>query len=198
MPGKQTILALTTLAITCIILAYIFSPVNKRLQFPDFEFSGQSMCGKTILLTTFPTENPDKNNQIFFVESAPSQRKLKGRLTCAFESALSFGNLPVKLIYRSKSFKIDSPAFCSLFDRYYPDKLNVYYADLDELFRDTPIEGITERLDLKSKIINVQISDLMRGALLYKYGGFYLDHDVLTLADLRGIRNVIVMDNVTT
>ncbi|XP_075242273.1 uncharacterized protein LOC142337087 isoform X2 [Convolutriloba macropyga] len=51
---------------------------------------------------------------------------------------------------------------------------------------------------MKSKIINVQISDLMRGALLYKYGGFYLDHDAWSLTDLRGIRNVIVMDNVTT
>ncbi|XP_075255506.1 lactosylceramide 4-alpha-galactosyltransferase-like [Convolutriloba macropyga] len=34
----------------------------------------------------------------------------------------------------------------------------------------------------------------MRAALLYKYGGFYLDTDVLTLKDLTRIRNSLVID----
>ncbi|XP_075256103.1 lactosylceramide 4-alpha-galactosyltransferase-like [Convolutriloba macropyga] len=34
----------------------------------------------------------------------------------------------------------------------------------------------------------------MRASLLYKYGGFYLDNDVLTLKDLTGIRNSLVID----
>ncbi|XP_075258660.1 uncharacterized protein LOC142350638 isoform X2 [Convolutriloba macropyga] len=35
---------------------------------------------------------------------------------------------------------------------------------------------------------------MMRASLLYKYGGFYFDNDVLTLKDLTGIRNSIVID----
>ena len=116
---------------------------------------------------------------------------------CAFESAIVLGKLPVKVIVIAKNFTIDHPALCSLFDKFYPEKLNFYSVDFDELFRGTSLEGI--KADRRqSKPVFTNMSDMMRAAILYKYGGFYFDQDVVTLNDLRGLRNILVMDNILT
>ena len=157
-----------------------------------------NICGEMFTLPIFPKSNPDKNQQVFFLETS-NRTKFNGRTICAFESALRVGNLPVKLFFRAPMLKIDHPALCSLVKEFYPHKLSFYTADLDEFFSGTPLQGITSRLEKSQRsVLNVQMSDLMRGVFLYKYGGFYFDQDVLTLKDLTRIRNTIVLDNVTT
>ena len=156
----------------------------------------ENMCGKTIQLDPFPPSNPDKNSQMFFIDAAFKPR-FKGRVMCAFESVLTLGKLPVKVMVRSKNFTIDHPAMCSLFEKFYPDRLNIYFIDPNELFKGTPLEGIAVD-NGQSRGALTNLSDLMRAALLYVFGGFYFDQDVVALKDLRSYRNVVVMDNILT
>ncbi|XP_075240261.1 lactosylceramide 4-alpha-galactosyltransferase-like [Convolutriloba macropyga] len=106
--------------------------------------------------------------------------------------------MPVKVFFRSSVLTINHPALCSLVKEFYPHKLSFYTAGIEELFAGTPLRGITARLQWRHPLFLLQLSDLMRAAILYKYGGFYLDQDVLTLRDLTGFRNAIVVDNVTS
>ena len=158
---------------------------------------GQDLCDKTINLPRFPAANADKNHQIFFVESNVLPRP-RGRTICALESAIRIGKMPVKVFFRSSVLTINHPALCSLVKEFYPHKLSFYTTGIEELFTGTPLQGITPRLEWNHPLILQQMSDLMRAVIIYKYGGFYLDQDVLTLKDLRGVRNSIVMDNVTS
>ncbi|XP_075264360.1 uncharacterized protein LOC142356309 [Convolutriloba macropyga] len=154
-------------------------------------------CNSTVKLIPFPVENPDENKQIFFIESS-LRGHFKGRVLCAFESALRRSQLPVKVILRSRTLSIDHPSLCSLIEEFYPDKLSFYTMGMEEAFYQTPIEGITDRLEWDIRHIHIQISDLMRSALVFKYGGFYFDNDVLILKELTKLRNTIGIDNVTT
>ncbi|XP_075263572.1 uncharacterized protein LOC142355229 [Convolutriloba macropyga] len=197
---------LITSAITIVLYKAGFFTIFYLNQFPNASKSGtqfanqyhKNLCGKIIKLPVFPYHNPNKNHQVFFVESSPG-RKMTGRVMCAFESALRVGKLPVKVLIRStQTLKIDHPALCDLVQEFYPDKLSFYNVEIPELFAGTPLDGIVERLDWKNSHFKVHLSDLMRAAVLFKYGGFYLDHDVITLKDLRQIQNTIVLDNITT
>ena len=158
---------------------------------------GDDICGKTINLPSFPEENVDKNQQIFFIETYVEPRP-RGRTICAYEAAIRIGKMPVKVFFRSSVLTINHPALCSLVKEFYPHKLSFYTAGIEELFAGTPLRGITARLQWRHPLFLLQLSDLMRAAILYKYGGFYLDQDVLTLRDLTGFRNAIVVDNVTS
>ena len=54
--------------------------------------------------------------------------------------------------------------------------------------------GFISRLDTENKSTKMHLSDLMRYALLYKYGGFYFDRDVLTLKTLVNYKNVVAIE----
>ena len=157
----------------------------------------ENLCGKTIELPRFPAENVDQNRQIFFVETNV-QPKPRGRTICALESAIRIGKMPVKVFFRSSVLTVNHPALCSLVKEFYPHKLSFYTTAIEELFERSPLQGITKRLQWNHPLFLLQLSDLMRAVMLYKYGGFYLDQDVLTLRDLTGIRNSIVTDNITS
>ncbi|CAN0879787.1 Lactosylceramide 4-alpha-galactosyltransferase [Linum grandiflorum] len=68
--------------------------------------------------------------------------------------------------------------------------------DLDHLFRGTPAESWFEDLKRGEKDpgeipLAQNLSNLIRLAVLYKYGGVYLDTDVIVLKSFRGLRNSI-------
>ncbi|CAN1142324.1 Uncharacterized protein At4g19900 [Linum perenne] len=68
--------------------------------------------------------------------------------------------------------------------------------NLDHLFRGTPVESWFEDLKLGEKdpgeiSLAQNLSNLIRLAVLYKYGGVYLDTDVIILKSFRGLRNSI-------
>ncbi|XP_075264265.1 uncharacterized protein LOC142356196, partial [Convolutriloba macropyga] len=50
-------------------------------------------------------------------------------------------------------------------------------------------------LDTTNRVTKMHLSDLMRYALLFKYGGFYFDRDVLTLRSLTNYTNVVSIEN---
>ena len=62
------------------------------------------------------------------------------------------------------------------------------------LNRNTPAEGMTEELD---KVVNHSVthySDVGRMAITYKYGGFYLDLDIIVTRNMRDLSNFIVIE----
>lgn len=65
--------------------------------------------------------------------------------------------------------------------------------DLAYLFRKTPVQEWFDRLkeggvDPGEIPLAQNLSNLMRLALLYKYGGVYLDADFIVLKDFQGLR----------
>lgn len=68
--------------------------------------------------------------------------------------------------------------------------------DLPFLFKDTPAAEWFKllksgRQDPGDISLSQNLSNILRMAVLYKYGGIYLDHDVLLLRDLSGLHNII-------
>ena len=154
------------------------------------------ICNVTLHLPKFSQEYSDVNNQLFFVESY-GKSSFRGRQLCSIESALRFSNYKVKVILLSSTLELRNSVICRLANEFYPQKLQFYTKAKEELLKGLPVEGIIQRLDWNAsqvKRTRSQISDLMRYSLLYKYGGFFLDLDVLVLKDLRRYRNSIGME----
>ncbi|KAH9736430.1 Gb3 synth domain-containing protein [Citrus sinensis] len=68
--------------------------------------------------------------------------------------------------------------------------------DLASLVKDTPAETWLKQIkdgerDPGKISLSVQLSNLIRLAVLYKYGGVYLDTDFIVLKDFKGLRNAI-------
>ena len=159
----------------------------------------QKLCNTTIHLPKFGLKYSEKNQQLFFVESYgnPSYR---GRQLCSIESALRRSNMNVKIITLSLSLDINSAALCRLVEEFFPEKLQFYTTTMEELFRSLPVETVIPRLEKdesRIRFTNTHKSDMMRYSLLYKFGGFALDLDVIVLKDLTEFKNTIGMEAYT-
>ncbi|XP_075245666.1 lactosylceramide 4-alpha-galactosyltransferase-like isoform X2 [Convolutriloba macropyga] len=80
------------------------------------------------------------------------------------------------------------PSMCNMVKRHYPSKIGFYGINLDYLFKNTPLDGVQR--ELSKQWMAVHSSDLMRQALVYKFGGYYADLDVITIRSLRRLHNV--------
>ncbi|XP_047472779.1 lactosylceramide 4-alpha-galactosyltransferase-like [Penaeus chinensis] len=85
----------------------------------------------------------------------------------------------------------DSDGVASLLLRAYG---NLRFASLDagELFKGTALEGVfaSAAWFLHSAFPAVVLSDLLRAALVWRFGGFYCDSDTVCLKDTGALRNV--------
>ncbi|XP_022748184.1 uncharacterized protein At4g19900-like [Durio zibethinus] len=75
--------------------------------------------------------------------------------------------------------------------------------DLPFLVKNTPAEGWLDELKRGSKDpgkipLSYNLSNLIRLAILYKYGGVYLDVDFIVLKDFTGLRNAIGAQSIDT
>ena len=136
-----------------LIPAILYSITNSaKYKFPVFtfakpnqlEFINKPKCGETIKLKPFPKENPDKNRQVFYVETT-YEPNIAGRLVCSMESAITTGQLPVKYFLRNDTLKLDNPSLCDAVDRFYPKMLEFYTASLEDLFSGTIMMDILKR-----------------------------------------------------
>ena len=130
-------------------------PNDKKPEKVNVGKSRDTECGKVLKLPYFPENNPDKNQQTFFIETS-NQTEFKGRQLCAIESAIRNGKLPVKIILRSATLPVKHPALCSLMDEFYPKKLSFYTSSLEPLFANIPLQGITSRLDWTNRAFKIQ------------------------------------------
>ena len=156
-------------------------------------------CNSSVNLETFSEQYSDKNHQIFFIETH-GKPTYRGRQLCTIESALRISNLKVKVVTLSPLLDTTNPILCRLIQEFYPEKLQFYTAQLEPLFANLPLQDILPRLDPNPKrqdFTQTHVSDFMRYALLYRYGGFNLDLDVLVLKDLAGFKNSIGMEGYT-
>ncbi|CAI9097328.1 OLC1v1033722C1 [Oldenlandia corymbosa var. corymbosa] len=81
-----------------------------------------------------------------------------------------------------------------LIDRGY--RVAAFDPDLKSLFKNTPVEAWLKDIQGGNKDaggipLAQNLSNLMRLAALYKYGGVYLDTDFIVLRDFSGLRNAI-------
>ena len=147
-----------------------------------------------MLKLNYFTKTDSKNNeQLFFVESY-GKNTIRGRWICAIEAAIRFSELPVKVIMTTSYLSLSSPHLRDLYLEFYPSKVMFYTIDVPKLFVGLPIEGMLSELNYTNMHTYTHISDLMRAAILFKYGGFYLDFDALTLSSLKSHRNCVSME----
>ncbi|KAL1829453.1 hypothetical protein ACET3Z_007865 [Daucus carota] len=87
----------------------------------------------------------------------------------------------------------------NLFDGFVKDgfKVAVAMPNLDELLKDTPTHIFASVwLDWKkTKFYSTHLSELVRLASLYKYGGIYLDSDIIVLRALSSLNNTVGLEN---
>ena len=71
--------------------------------------------------------------------------------------------------------------------------VNLIKEDLLAHLKDTPLETLLKDQGgiLDSEFPLAQRSDLVRAAILWKYGGLYLDHDVIVYRPLYCLKNTI-------
>ena len=172
-----------------------FTPENLHNNFSNgqtyLDKSWTESCNQTLRLNNFSEEYSHMNEQIFFVETK-NKKSLNGRFSCSIESAILRSSLKVKVLFRASFVNLsESESFCNLVLNYYPDRVEFFTIDIEELMRHTPQEGILPRWRACPPHLHYNfLSDLMRHPLLYKYGGFYSDLDILTLKSLKGLRNL--------
>ncbi|KAG6581522.1 hypothetical protein SDJN03_21524, partial [Cucurbita argyrosperma subsp. sororia] len=76
-------------------------------------------------------------------------------------------------------------------------KVAVAMPNLDELLKDTPTHKFASIWFewKKTKFYSIHYSELVRLAVLYKYGGIYLDSDIVVLKPLSSLQNSVGMED---
>lgn len=183
------------LLISIALLSLLLSSLNKQDDVRECFIHSTSESKYTkledILLSS---RKPQPGKSIFFHEtscssSAENILSLTARQACAIESAaLSNPNFDVFLLYASPKFfnnKSSDPILDSILS--YP---NVYIRNLNlwTYAADTPIYDwlINDEL-FSSKYVLSHISDFLRYLTLWRWGGTYLDLDVIVQKSLENI-----------
>ncbi|XP_063714638.1 alpha-1,4-N-acetylglucosaminyltransferase-like isoform X2 [Symsagittifera roscoffensis] len=119
---------------------------------------------------------------------------LDSRQSCSVESAALKSELISKVLFKSPTLDLSkSDSLCELYYNY--DNVEFYTTDLGELLRGTSAEGLEERVARVVEHRTVHYSDIARMAAGYKYGGTYLDLDVIVLRSLKHLKDYIVIEN---
>jgi len=136
----------------------------------------------------YGTEEPNISSQkrynIFFIESDSNRNHFTWKDICSIESA-AFHNPNAMIYVYSLSAKFDK---FDLTNRY--SNINIRYLNIPMLFNQTPLMSWWQNGAIKqSSYKTVHLSDALRLALLYKYGGFYSDTDTITLKSFSDLMN---------
>ncbi|XP_034099867.2 lactosylceramide 4-alpha-galactosyltransferase-like isoform X1 [Drosophila albomicans] len=150
---------------------------------------------------------PPPGRSIFFHETKchPSDRpnifNLSARQACSIESAaLNNPNFQVYLLFATPTYTSDdqkNPILDAL--RSYKN-INLRSLNIWRYAKDTPIEQWVKKGDVfQSKFLTEHMSDLLRLITLYRFGGIYMDLDVVVLRsmELVPLNYVGAHDNVT-
>ncbi|XP_075262031.1 lactosylceramide 4-alpha-galactosyltransferase-like [Convolutriloba macropyga] len=147
--------------------------MNKSLKTFGYGQLKTDPCNVTINLPYFENENGNSlgGQQLFFLETSGA-RGLSGRQVCSVESAALHSQIGrIHLLFKSTQIDLNKrKSMC-------------------ELGKET--NGKTERAEIHGE---THYSSIGRLALLYKYGGFYLDLDVVILKSLENMNNVFALE----
>ena len=169
-----------------------FEPLNP-VEAPSVLPASETLnCSRTIRLAKFAAEY-SQQDQAFFLETS-GKSFLDGRQSCSVESAAVKSSLVSKVLLKSQVLDLSkSKALCELYYNY--GNVEFYYVDVAELFRNTPAEGLEKRVEKVVAHGTCHYSAIGRMAFAYKYGGMYLDLDIIVLRSLAHIKNSIVLES---
>ena len=116
---------------------------------------------------------------MYFFETS-GRSWLTPREACSLESASLKSNLQVNIIFTSSFLDLHDNSTCYLFQTV--PNIHFYTIKLKDAFEGTPLERIYQRAEFrKSSYGPTHLSDMLRVAIIYKYGGFYSDLDSITI-----------------
>ncbi|XP_063698158.1 alpha-1,4-N-acetylglucosaminyltransferase-like [Culicoides brevitarsis] len=129
-----------------------------------------------------PRPEPNKSaNQIFFTETTNIDGGpliLNAREACAVESAAIFHpNRTIFVIFTGPTYKNNSELIKILQENY--PNIHFRSAIFENITNGSPLEGFTKFRE--STFLSVHVSDALRLVLLWKYGGLFLDLDIVVL-----------------
>ena len=133
--------------------------------------------------------------KFFFIESS-DRPFLSARQLCSVESAYKHNpdsDIAVVLTSNTLDLKADK-ATCNIY-KDLSDRVHFRHVDKTTFFTGTPLEDVyaSGRLESSPHKI-VHYSDAIRLVLIYKYGGWYADLDIIFLKTVEHLRNVIASD----
>lgn len=159
----------------------------------------KTSCEGKLKLKNLLQQNLGENN-IFFIESSPKE-VVTPREACTLESAARNSGLNIVMVRAGQSLDLSDNTTCQLVNMndQFGEAINIYYVDFSSLAAGTSLEGFFESERLLRQSINkfVHMADAVRLLLLYRYGGFYSDTDMIILRDLTNLHNVVASDQVT-
>ncbi|XP_015597831.1 lactosylceramide 4-alpha-galactosyltransferase isoform X2 [Cephus cinctus] len=167
-------------------------PFMSQVEAPDIScYDVTKIYTKHVELPDFETPTSDRN--IFFHETScfnDDQGLLKVRQACAVESAaLMNPSTIVYLLFVSWSkFTNTSRNFVQQLSTY--DNIKIRHIVIDDYLRNTPLaEWYASGVLKRSQWPKSHISDILRYLTLWKYGGIYLDLDVVVTSSLENLLN---------
>ncbi|GAB6029466.1 hypothetical protein CHUAL_005220 [Chamberlinius hualienensis] len=129
-------------------------------------------------------------NSLFFVETKAGKYILSPKESCAVESAaITHPNSSVT-VYNTHGHFDMSDTYSKLLSTL--PNVHFKYISLDEIFSHTQLESWHRNNVIQSSQFQTEHqSDGIRLALLYKFGGIYLDTDVIVIQPLEQMKNTI-------
>lgn len=171
------------IAVAFLVVFYVLKKVVLDLKsYPDIE-AGNIVNSKV---------QPENGNNIFFIESGDSSKiELNSRQACAIESAaLMNPHLKVFVLYASNerlnklTLTPEVEAFWS-----YPNVF-VNYINVNQLSIGSPMEEFIRSEKLSSSSYKVEhTADVLRFLVLWRFGGTYIDLDVIVRQRLDSFSN---------
>eukprot|EP00736_Rhodelphis_marinus_P001490 Rmarinus@m.28970 len=123
------------------------------------------------------------------VETWNATAQLGERQRCAIESALWKNPDALVVVWK---YNLSPSDFWSA-EEFAALPKNIVFLNLDPelVFRFTPLQDWFQNSFEKGRFYLFDLSDAMRVALLYKFGGVYMDTDVLSLRNISDVRNTL-------
>ncbi|XP_059099194.1 alpha-1,4-N-acetylglucosaminyltransferase-like [Tigriopus californicus] len=148
--------------------------------------------GRVALLPiSTPSQNSNLNSPKIFLLETSGRATLNPRQACAIESALRFTNLNVFVLIRSPFLNLSDVTTCHLFKlskETNTTTTNLYFREIqpDRDLKDLPFDCsmFKKKLLQGHKFYATFLSDALRLAYLYNYGGWYGDLDFIYLRSL--------------
>ncbi|XP_016655925.1 lactosylceramide 4-alpha-galactosyltransferase-like, partial [Acyrthosiphon pisum] len=166
---------------------------------------------KYILISCYLEEKPDNSlpelnpeevtkNSIFFIESSCNHKKginLSLRQGCAIESAANLNpNLNIFVLFVAPTFISNESEIINRFQMY--SNINLRYINFVKYSHNTPLQNfVTSNTISTSQWPVHHASDLLRLLTLWKFGGTYLDLDVVLMKSLEGLSNFVGIESNT-
>lgn len=138
---------------------------------------------------------PESDSNIFLVETACKPTP-SFRVWCAIES-WSRQNPSSQVWYVMTSLTVnDTDGLVPRLQEQYRN-LRIVGADVEKIFEGTGLNDLfsSRKWVMNAKWPAVKLSDLIRVALLWRWGGFYTDTDTVCIKDVSPLRNVISFSN---